>query len=156
MHGDVSHHVECRVCVPLGMVWKETKLFSILRFKCPVCHEADFFVSHPYDLTKAGDVHPSCPVCATKFEREPGFFYGAMYVSYAIGVAVFASVWVAVAVLFPAWGPLGQASAVVGALVLGSPYFYALSKVIWANFFFHFRRLPGHGPVAGQRSHGTQ
>ncbi len=120
------------------MAWKDTKLYSIGAFKCPVCHEADFFLSHPYDLTKAGDFHANCPVCRTKFEREPGFFYGAMYVSYAIGVALFVSVWVALAVLTPDLSVLGQASIVVGVLLLGSPYYYALSKIIWANFFFHY------------------
>lgn len=122
------------------MDFKRTKLDSILRFKCPVCHEADFFVSHPYDLTRTGDFHANCPVCHTKFEREPGFFYGAMYVSYAIAVAVFVTVWVALAVLVPELGVLGQSLAVVGTLLVGSPYFYALSKIIWANMFFHARK----------------
>jgi len=29
-----------------------------------------------------------CPSCALKFEREEGYFLGAMYISYALGVAV--------------------------------------------------------------------
>ena len=122
------------------MIWKETKLYSILGFKCPVCHEADFFLSHLYDLSKTGDFHANCPVCRTKFEREPGFFYGAMYVSYAIAVAMFVTVWVALAVLAPEMGALGQSLAVIGVLLLGSPYYYALSKIIWANMFFHYDR----------------
>ncbi len=28
-----------------------------------------------------------CPVCGHKFEREPGYFFGSMYVSYAVTVA---------------------------------------------------------------------
>lgn len=117
---------------------KGTKWYSIAKMKCPVCQEADFFVSHPYDLAHAGEFHANCPVCGTKFEREPGFFYGAMYVSYAIGVAVFSTVWVAVSVLFPQWNVLAQASTVVGVLLLSSPWSYALSKIIWANFFFRY------------------
>jgi hypothetical protein len=35
-------------------------------------------------------MHESCPVCDLKFEREPGYFLGAMYVSYAIGVVIVA------------------------------------------------------------------
>ena len=27
-----------------------------------------------------------CPVCDLKFEREPGYFLGAMYVSYGLGI----------------------------------------------------------------------
>jgi len=145
--GDIPHRRVLLISVPLHMIWKETKLYSILGFKCPVCHEADFFLSHLYDLSKTGDFHANCPVCRTKFEREPGFFYGAMYVSYAIAVAMFVTVWVALAVLAPEMGALGQSLAVIGVLLLGSPYYYALSKIIWANMFFHFDRTkaPGYG-----------
>ena len=63
---------------------KDSKLYSILHFKCPFCHEGDFFLSHPYDLKHAGDLHEACPVCHRKYEKEPGFYYGAMFISYAI------------------------------------------------------------------------
>jgi len=35
-------------------------------------------------------MHDRCPVCDLKFEREPGYFLGAMYVSYALGVMIVA------------------------------------------------------------------
>ncbi len=120
------------------MDWKSTKLYSILGFKCPVCHEGSFFKAHPYVLGKAGDLHERCEVCRTKFEKEVGFYYGAMYVSYAIGVAAFVTIWVAMSVLFPAAGVLGQSLAVIGGMLLGTPLFYALSKIIWANIFFRY------------------
>jgi len=40
-------------------------------------------------------MHERCPVCDLKFEREPGYFLGAMYISYGLGivtVAAFAAV----------------------------------------------------------------
>ncbi|MCB0764915.1 MAG: DUF983 domain-containing protein [Flavobacteriales bacterium] len=120
------------------MAWKESKLYSVLTFTCPVCHEGDLFVSQPYALSTVGDVHPNCPVCGVKFEREPGFFYGAMYVSYALAVALFVTVWVALSVLAPDLSLVWQAGSVVGLLVVLSPFLYVLSKVIWANIFFHF------------------
>jgi len=69
---------------------KGTKMHSIAKIKCPQCHEGQFLVSHPYDLKNLGDVRTECNVCQLKYEREPGFFYGAMYVSYASGVALLA------------------------------------------------------------------
>ncbi|MBA4303437.1 MAG: DUF983 domain-containing protein [Sphingobacteriaceae bacterium] len=33
-------------------------------------------------------MHQTCPHCGLKFEVEPGFFWGAMYFSYAFGVAI--------------------------------------------------------------------
>jgi len=31
-------------------------------------------------------MHERCPVCALKFEREPGYFLGAMYISYGVAL----------------------------------------------------------------------
>lgn len=29
---------------------------------------------------------PTCPSCGLKFDREPGYFLGAMYISYGLGL----------------------------------------------------------------------
>ena len=34
-------------------------------------------------------MHETCPVCDHRFEREPGYFVGAMYVSYAPATPVY-------------------------------------------------------------------
>jgi len=33
-------------------------------------------------------MHERCPACGLKFEREEGYFLGAMYISYALGLIV--------------------------------------------------------------------
>ena len=33
-------------------------------------------------------MHERCPICELKFEREEGYFLGAMYISYGIGVVL--------------------------------------------------------------------
>ena len=67
---------------------KGQKLYSILKFKCPHCHEGEFFEDrNPYNLSSMSKTFERCPKCDRKFSMEPGFYYGAMYVSYAIGVA---------------------------------------------------------------------
>lgn len=44
---------------------------------------------HPaWQLHKATAMNETCPHCGFKFEIEPGFFWGAMYISYAFGVAI--------------------------------------------------------------------
>ncbi len=35
-------------------------------------------------------MHERCPVCDLKFDREPGYFLGAMYVSYGLGIVIVA------------------------------------------------------------------
>lgn len=122
---------------------KGTKLYSILHLKCPFCHEGEFFVGHPYDLRHAGDLHKTCPVCHRKYEKEPGFYWGGMFVSYALSIAfsliAFGITWT----LAPHLGILGFFVIVVGATVLVSPYLYALSKITWANLFFSYQGKDG-------------
>lgn len=127
------------------MAWVDTKLYSIARFKCPHCHDGDFFVSHPYDLRRAGDVHDACPVCHGDLRIEPGFYYGALYVSYAIGVATMVTVWVATAALVPGLPPKGLVLTILATLITGAPLFYAWSKIIWANMFITYKGLPSRG-----------
>ncbi len=120
------------------MFGKGSKLYSIFKMKCPRCQEGDFFVSHPYDLKKAGDIHTHCSHCGLKYSKEPGFYYGAMYVSYALGVALFVTLWVSFNLFFPSVSVYGQLITIsIASLVLG-PYLYALSKIIWANLFIKY------------------
>ncbi len=57
-----------------------TRLRAILRQRCPVCCQGAMFRGR-------FAMNPTCPVCGHRFEREPGFFQGAMYVSYGLGTA---------------------------------------------------------------------
>lgn len=123
----------------MGLLKKGSKLYSIAKFKCPHCNEGDFFVSHPYNLSKVGDTHDNCPVCNRRYQREPGFYYGAMYVSYGLGVAAFVTIWVASLILFPEATVFQRIGAIAAGLILFSPMMYALSKIIWANMFFKYK-----------------
>lgn len=124
----------------MPMLKKGTKLYSILKMKCPQCQEGDFFISTPYDLRKAGEIYEKCPVCKVKYSKEPGFYYGAMYVSYALTVALFVTLWVSFNLFFDNV-PVGlQIFIIISSTILLTPYLYALSKIIWANFFIKYDR----------------
>ena len=76
------------------MLKKGSKLYSILTGTCPKCHEESMYCEkNPYKLRSIYKMHETCSHCETKYMIEPSFFYGAMYVSYgvtvAIGVAIF-------------------------------------------------------------------
>ena len=120
------------------MIGKGTKLNSILRMKCPRCQEGDFFTSHPYDLKNAGNIHEHCPKCDLKYEMEPGFYQGAMYVSYALGVALFVTLWVSFNLFFPSLSTGAQVGIVAVSSLVLTPIMNALSKIIWANLFIKF------------------
>ncbi len=56
-------------------------LLSGIRLQCPRCHRGPVF----FGLFK---MHPECPQCHLRFEREQGFFVGAIYLNYGATVAV--------------------------------------------------------------------
>lgn len=117
------------------MIPKGTPLYSILHFKCPYCQEGDFLKAHPYNLRMLGKLHERCLHCNGRFTIEPGFYFGAMYVSYALGMALAVAVWMAFLVLVPEVAP-HWIIATAGVLIfVASPYIFALSRIIWANLF---------------------
>lgn len=120
---------------------KGSKMYSISRMTCPQCHEGKFLVSHPYDLKHAGDILESCEVCGLKYSKEPGFYYGAMYVAYALGVALFVTFWVSFGLFFPNASTGIQIWTIIASTVLLAPYLFALSKIIWANMFIHYDKF---------------
>jgi len=134
------------------MFTKGSKLYSIFNNKCPKCQEGDFFsVPNSYDLKNFSKMEKQCKVCDLSYEPEPGYYFGAMYVSYAINVAVFVSVWVACIVLFKDINVWYQvlASVVIG-LVL-TPATFRWARLSWINFFVKYdssAKSRGTGKIA--------
>ncbi len=51
--------------------------------KCPRCREGDLFVK-PFKVGDPLAMPKYCKVCDKDFEPEPGYYFGAMFLSYAI------------------------------------------------------------------------
>jgi uncharacterized protein (DUF983 family) len=63
-----------------------SKASAMLHAKCPRCRRGKMFSGGMYDFF-ANKIYDRCPHCNLYFEIEPGYFYAAMYVSYALNVA---------------------------------------------------------------------
>ena len=60
------------------------KLSAIGLLKCPKCHQGYLFNSKSAFLSFDFNMNKKCPECNEDLEREPGFYYGAMFISYII------------------------------------------------------------------------
>lgn len=70
-------------------MFKDIKLYSILFNKCPKCHVGNFFIDkNSYNLKTFVNMPSHCSHCNESFNKEVGFFYGAMYVSYGLNVTL--------------------------------------------------------------------
>ncbi|MCH9661650.1 MAG: DUF983 domain-containing protein [Bacteroidetes bacterium] len=117
---------------------KGTKLYSILTGSCPVCQSGKMYQSsNAYKFSETLKMHERCPHCATKFKIEPSFFYGAMYVSYGVGI-VFAIAAFLIAYLILELNQFYSFLAIIGTLMILLPVILRLSRNIWINFFFKY------------------
>lgn len=122
------------------MIGKGTKLYSVLNNKCPKCHEGSFFISQPYALNTFGKKHEYCSCCGLKFEREPGFFYGSMYFTYAIGAGLFLVWWLLQTTLFPSMEAHIMILIMAALQIVIAPLSLYLAKLIWINLFFSYQK----------------
>ena len=54
---------------------------SIIKMKCPKCRKGDIF-TEPFLWSDPLKMPVECPNCGQYMEPEPGFYYGAMFLSY--------------------------------------------------------------------------
>jgi hypothetical protein len=120
------------------MFKKGSKVYSIINNKCPQCHEGSFHLSHPYNFKAFGDKHDICPVCALKFEKEPGFFYGSLYITYAFGVGIFVAWWIIKTVIFPAMSVDAMVLWMIAIQTVISPMNLYYAKLFWLNIFVQY------------------
>jgi hypothetical protein len=96
------------------------------------------FQYKPYRFKGVSSLHKNCPHCGTSYQLEPSFFYGSMYVSYALGVALAVAVYVLLLIFGLGKNAMTSFIVIAVTIIFSSPYIYQLSKVIWASFFIKF------------------
>ena len=79
----------------------------------------------------------TCSHCGLKYKMEPSFFYGAMYVSYAVGVAFAVAAFVVSFFFFKA-DLVTVFISIVLTLIAFLPVIIRLSRNIWINFFVKY------------------
>jgi uncharacterized protein (DUF983 family) len=91
-------------------------------------------------------MYERCPHCELRFEREPGYFVGAMYLNYGLTVAVVIAGHFCLDVLVP----LSLATHVVlwGAVAILLPLLlFRHSRCLWLAFDFTFDPVDSKPPV---------
>ncbi|NAS32546.1 DUF983 domain-containing protein [Flavobacteriaceae bacterium R38] len=122
-------------------LFKGTKLYSILTGNCPVCqNESMYKESNPYIISRLFKMHERCSSCGTKYKIEPSFFYGAMYVSYPIGL-IFAGIAFLLAYVVLDLSLTTTYIIIVIEMVLLLPVIIRLSRNIWINFFMNYKKI---------------
>ena len=116
-----------------------TKITSSFQHKCPQCLEGDLFKDrNPYHLKNMSKMYSHCTHCGLNFEPEPGYYYGAMYVSYAFTIAVSVAIFLFYWVLFSEFDTLTFIIANTLVLIALAPYTFRTARAVWLNLFVKY------------------
>jgi len=77
---------------------------------------------------------PQCPHCGANFIPEPGFYFGALYVSYAFTVALMTATWLFL-YLFVKPAESVYITALITSAFLLMPLSFRYSRMIWLYWF---------------------
>ena len=125
------------------MFGKGSKLYSIITGSCPKCQQESMYLQkNAYLLSKTLKMQERCSYCQTKYKMEPSFFYGAMYVSYGVGIAFAVAAFVISYLVLDS--SLGTSFiAIIGVMILFMPLIMRLARNIWINMFMDYDKNMG-------------
>jgi uncharacterized protein (DUF983 family) len=92
--------------------------------RCPRCRKGRLFKG----LLNMND---PCRVCGLVLEREPGYFFGAMYPSYAISIVILVPLYFLLQWLLPNWSEYFVVLLAALIYLPLSPLVFRYSRVIW-------------------------
>ena len=120
------------------MFKKGSKLYSILTGTCPKCQQESMYLDkNRFKLNKLLKMNEHCSHCGLRYEIEPSFFYGAMYVSYALNVAIGIAAFIVSFVILKS--NLKEAFiAIIASMIILFPMVLRWSRNIYINIFVSF------------------
>jgi len=111
------------------------KIAGIVKGTCPNCKKGAIFETKGnIFLLRMPKMNERCGVCNLKFEKETGFFFGAMFVSYALAVAEMVASLV-IFWMFIDLAPLTVFMIIAGIAILTSTFNFRVSRAIWIYLF---------------------
>lgn len=122
---------------------KKGALSAVLTGSCPRCRQGKLFPHPAWKLKTVFQSNAECEICGLQYEREPGFFYGAMYMSYGLSVGIFL---VTTFVLYFGFNdpPVHYyVVAITSVALLLYPLLFRYSRIFYLYIFGHVKYDPG-------------
>jgi len=110
-----------------------SKFYALVNAKCPRCHVGKMFEGPIYGFKKQR-MNEICPHCHFKFEIEPGYFYAAMYVSYAFSVAQVVTLGLITAYFSKSESPFLYLGVLFFTILLFAPFNYRYGRLILLHY----------------------
>lgn len=115
---------------------------SVIHLKCPHCRTGDLCETATFSFNKSFEMNKRCPVCNQNFFPEPGFYYGAMFLSYI--VFSFPCLFL---VMFLHWvldvGIVASMAILCVVAGLGFVYVFRVSRSLWIHMNIRYDQTIG-------------
>lgn len=116
-------------------VSKKNKLHLMFSEKCPHCGTGKVFYKPKSFFDVIPHMKASCENCGYHYEREPGFYQGAMFVSYGIGLIQGIIVFFLLKFCYPDLSEVNVVGIIGAVIVVLSMRNFKLSRMIWLYLF---------------------
>ena len=113
---------------------KRNFILNVFNEKCPKCTKGYVFKQN-VSLLNLPVMNDVCQKCDYRYDREPGYFLGAMYISYGLAVFQGIATFLFVHFLFPNLSTFWMSVSVIAVIVLCGRKNYKLSRVIYIHIF---------------------
>ena len=133
-----KNYMVVKSCTLTTFAWMKhpSKMKAVFQLKCPRCRKGTLFIT-PCTFKTAYQGHEHCPICHLKFEKEPGFWWGAMFISYGITGWLFLAIGL-ILVFTLGWTLIPTLIVVALITVLVHNLIFRLSRSIWISFFENY------------------
>jgi uncharacterized protein (DUF983 family) len=111
-------------------------LKSVFKMTCPRCRKGQLF-SEPFKLSDPLSMPEKCPDCGQRTEPEPGFYFGAMFISYIISGFVLLGISLGSVFIF-GWSVIQAMALVLLIGALGYIRLLRLSRSIWIHIVIKY------------------
>ncbi len=120
----------------MAKINKRTFLSSLFKYRCPRCRQGELFTK-PFRMNNPLSMPKRCTQCELQFTPEPGYYWGAMFVSYILSAFPLMGI-----VLFCMFGlnyPIGT-SLLIGILIAALFYFKLMrfSRSLWIHLMIGY------------------
>ena len=115
-----------------------SKLYSTFALKCPTCHHGDMFPTGSFSFSQPFKQYKHCPACGQNYFPEPGFYYGAMFVSY-IGSGFFCLGFVMLLHWVLDWSMGASFLALIAVAAVGFVWWFRFSRSAYIEILYPFK-----------------
>jgi uncharacterized protein (DUF983 family) len=109
-------------------------ILQIFRESCPNCGKGNVFLPST-GVLKLPIMLDKCDACAYRFDREPGYFIGALYISYGLAVLEGILAFLVSVLLVPSLSSTWQILSVLAIIIICAKKNYKIARIVYIHLF---------------------